>query len=263
MMRRALQHIHISKPHNPIPYASAARIQDHFVRANLDYKLAASAAAPDAPASPPPPPTVLTMEMRPVYTFGRRHVDDPDAKRQIERLKTEAPGADCVITQRGGQVTFHGPGQLVAFPILDIKEYNLRTKWYIYALEHAAIATLTNDPFHLTSAQTTDNVGIWLSPTDKIGSVGVHLRRNISSHGVAVNLSTDLTWFEHIVACGLPDARAVSVRQRIGEERWQGLESEREGADMLEWFAGLYVDRLAEQLECGVEKVKLEDVYKE
>lgn len=117
-MSRTIRHIHISKPSSLIKYADAAKIQDHFVRLNLDHRLSPGTALA-------PPPTILTMEMAPVYTFGRRQITDPDTSRQIYRLEKEADGADCVVTQRGGQTTFHGPGQLVSYPILDLKEFNV------------------------------------------------------------------------------------------------------------------------------------------
>ncbi|KAK9459988.1 uncharacterized protein V1516DRAFT_616642, partial [Lipomyces oligophaga] len=203
-MSRALRHVHISKPGAPIAYTVAQSTQDSLVRAFLDYKL--------NPSTPPPPPTILTMELAPVYTFGRRqHSSDPDIKSVLNQLSRTAPEAAIVSAQRGGQTTFHGPGQLVAYPILDLRTFSLSSKCYVDALQRAAISFLVND-CHLPQACATENTGVWLDSTHKIASIGVHLRRHITSHGIAINAFTDLSYFEKIVACGLPDAKATSIR---------------------------------------------------
>ncbi|KAK9320779.1 hypothetical protein V1517DRAFT_197598 [Lipomyces orientalis] len=204
--RRALKHIHISP--TQIPYSTGAAVQDVLVKNYLDHKR-----VPDV--VPRPVPTLLTMEFFSVYTFGRRQQHDEESVRKIEELKSKVPEADGCVTMRGGQTTFHGPGQLVAYPILDLKEFNLSTRCYVRMLEDTTIELL--EGFGLR-AKVTENTGVWLSHFEKIASIGVHLRRYITSHGVAINGSTDLSYFDQIVACGLPESKATSIIHAAPEE---------------------------------------------
>ncbi|KAK9385403.1 hypothetical protein V1515DRAFT_608551 [Lipomyces mesembrius] len=206
--RRALKHVHISP--TQIPYSTGAAVQHVLVKNYLDSKR-----VPDI--VPRPVPTLLTMEFLPVYTFGRRQQHDEESMRKIEILKRKVPEATCVVTTRGGQTTFHGPGQLVAYPIIDLKEFNLSSKCYVRMLEDTAIELLKG--FGLR-AKTTENTGVWLSDIEKIASIGVHLRRYITSHGVAINASTNLSYFDQIVACGLPQSKATSIEQAAQDE-WE------------------------------------------
>ncbi|KAK9366398.1 hypothetical protein V1509DRAFT_666185 [Lipomyces kononenkoae] len=207
MASRALKHINISPTR--IAYSTGAAIQDVLVKNYLDSKR-----IPDI--VPRPVPTVLTMEFLPVYTFGRRQ-HDAESMQKIEQLKRMVPEAATVVTMRGGQTTFHGPGQLVAYPIIDLREFNLSSKCYVRMLEDTTIELLKG--FGLR-AKTTENTGVWLSSSEKVASIGVHLRRYITSHGVAINASTDLSYFDQIVACGLPESKAISIKQAAPDE-WE------------------------------------------
>ncbi|KAK9241117.1 hypothetical protein V1525DRAFT_393751 [Lipomyces kononenkoae] len=204
---RALKHINISPTR--IPYSTGAALQDVLVKNYLDSKR-----IPDI--VPRPVPTLLTMEFSPVYTFGRRQ-NDAESMQKIEQLKSMVPEAATAVTMRGGQTTFHGPGQLVAYPIIDLREFNLSSKCYVRMLEDTTIELL--ETFGLR-AKTTENTGVWLSDAEKIASIGVHLRRYITSHGVAINATTDLSYFDQIVACGLPESRATSIKQAAPDE-WE------------------------------------------
>jgi lipoate-protein ligase B len=149
--------------------------------------------------------------------------------------------ADFVEAMRGGQTTFHGPGQLVAYPIVDIRTHKLSPRCYVGMLEKSLIATCAR---HGIKAMTTENTGVWTSEDDKIAAIGVHMRRNITSHGVGLNVNTDLWWFDRIVACGLAGKRATSY-QRQGVE---GQDVESVGIQ----FAEEVAERLA-----GVDGVEL------
>jgi lipoate-protein ligase B len=122
-------------------------------------------------------------------------------------------------TLRGGQITYHGPGQLVIYPILDLKAVK-SSKWprgltaecFVNVLEEATIKTLA--PFGITGIRTT-NPGVWVSEDEKIAALGLHLRRNVSSFGVGLNVRTDLRYFDKIVACGLEGKKTTSIKEAL------------------------------------------------
>lgn len=125
-------------------------------------------------------------------------------------------------TQRGGQTTFHGPGQLVFYPILDLKAHyplwpkGLSPRCYVNLLEQTTINTLARWGF---TGIRTENPGVWEEEGErKIAALGVHLRRNITSYGVGLNVTTDLRYFDRIVACGLVGKKVTSM-QELGLEK--------------------------------------------
>lgn len=216
---------HIRLP-SPINYNDASRLQEALVRRFLDSK----ASNQDDSIQP----TIMTMQMKPVYTTGRR---ERGLLSQAERYKLEDNGrADVIESLRGGQTTFHGPGQLVAYPILDISKnsFNIKARCYVDLLEESIIATLSS--FGL-SAIRTEHTGVWMNHDKKIAAVGVHLRRNITSHGIALNVNTDLAFFDKIIACGLADKRTTSMTSEGSQAT-------------IEEVTTRFVDTLAERLGC-------------
>ncbi|KAF2489022.1 lipoyltransferase [Lophium mytilinum] len=189
-----LHHLHL---HGLPSYPSVSVLQESLVARFLLSK---------STPSPPPPPTLLTFSPPPTYTCGRREIGALTPS-QIAHLRANGRAAFHEAL-RGGQTTYHGPGQLVAYPILDLKPLKLSPRCYIRALETALQSTCAT---YGVKTFTTANPGLWVSEDEKIGSVGVHMRRNVTSHGVALNVDTDLAWFERIVACGLEGKRAVSL----------------------------------------------------
>jgi lipoate-protein ligase B len=185
-------------------YSSIGHLQSSLISSFLAHKhLLRSNASTTAQ---PPAPTIITSEMHPVYTAGLRERTPPET---IARLKSL--GAEFQSTSRGGQLTFHGPGQLVAYPILDLKRHGLSTPCYVHALEDASIAVCKR---YGIEGKRTENVGVWVGEEGeerKIAAVGVRLRRFVSGHGMGFNVSTDLGWFGEIVACGLADRSATSL----------------------------------------------------
>lgn len=193
-MRQKLLHIHLP---GVVPYATASRLQERLVSRFLASKPPSSLAAP--------PPHIITAEFHPVYTCGRREVGTV-SKEQQDFLRANGR-AEFVEAMRGGQTTFHGPGQLVAYPVIDLRTYKLTPRSYVCLLEKSLIATCAR---HSIQAMTTENTGVWTTEDDKIAAIGVHMRRNITSHGVGLNVNTDLWWFDRIVACGLEGKRTTS-----------------------------------------------------
>jgi lipoyl(octanoyl) transferase len=150
------------------------------------------------------PDTILLLEHPPVVTLGRR---TDDGELHIPGNAT----VDVVETNRGGKSTFHGPGQLVAYPILDLKRHGRDVKQYVRSLEEAIIQTV--EPFGLSAERIDGLTGVWLTrPPRKIASIGVHVSRWVTTHGYALNVDLDPAPFtEWITACGLEDAMFTTV----------------------------------------------------
>jgi lipoate-protein ligase B len=117
-------------------------------------------------------------------------------------------GAEVMETNRGGDITFHGPGQLVGYPILDLRRRDLGPTEYVRLLEATLIATL--DRFGIEAWRSPGRPGVWTSG-GKIAAIGVRIERGISMHGFALNIDIDLSWFEAIVPCGLAEASVTSM----------------------------------------------------
>jgi lipoyl(octanoyl) transferase len=157
------------------------------------------------------PERLALLEHHPVYTLGARadrtHLLIPEAELAHR-------GASLVAADRGGDITFHGPGQLVAYPILDLRARGLRAADYVRALEDVAIACVA--AFGVEAGRRSGARGAWVG-ADKLAAVGVRIDRGISRHGLALNVSTDLAWFDSIVPCGIEDAGVTSLALELGE----------------------------------------------
>ncbi|KAG8624768.1 hypothetical protein KVT40_007835 [Elsinoe batatas] len=210
-------------------YANASALQDRLVGITLAHKKSPSSLAA-------PPPTLITAQFDPVYTCGRRDVGSVTVEQQ--KFLREG-GAEFHEALRGGQTTFHGPGQLIAYPIIDLKRHGLTPRSYVCLLEKSLIRVCKR---YGVETRTTGNPGVWVNEDEKIAALGIHLRRNVSSHGIGLNVSTDLAWFDRIVACGLEGKRTTSLRE-------QGVEAE------VDEVAGVFVEEFATGLE-GVEAVQ-------
>ena len=153
------------------------------------------------------PERLLLLEHPPVYTLGRGATRE-DLLATSEWLQSR--GVRVVECDRGGQITYHGPGQLVGYPILDLNPDRRDIRRYVRDLQEVLIRTLADLDIEAEPGVPNRPAGVWVGEL-KIGSIGVHLRRWITTHGFALNVSTDLTSFDGIVACGLPSVRMVSV----------------------------------------------------
>jgi len=169
------------------------------------------------------PDVLLLLEHPPVYTQGRRSAQ---GELPMGEVWYRSQGIDVVATDRGGKVTYHGPGQLVGYPILrttDVLEH-LRT------LEGAIVAALADEGIAARGRveDGPDYTGVWVGER-KIASLGVHLSRGVTTHGFAVNVENDLQPFEWIVPCGLDHVRMTSVTAEAGERRTLDCFSRRVG----------------------------------
>jgi lipoyl(octanoyl) transferase len=155
------------------------------------------------------PDTVLVLEHPPVVTLGRR-------AEASELHVPEVAAVEIVETDRGGKSTYHAPGQLVCYPILDLTRHGQDVRRYCRDLEEALLSTL--DAFDIEGKRIEGLTGIWLSPPPrKIASIGVHISKWITTHGYALNVDLDPAPFtEWITACGLEDAAFTTMARELG-----------------------------------------------
>ena len=157
------------------------------------------------------PDTLLLLEHPRVVTLGRG-AKAHNVLWAPEQLR--ARGFDLFETDRGGDVTYHGPGQLVGYPLLDLKPDRKDVRKYVASLEEVLIRTAAD--FGVRAERVPGLIGIW-TPAGKLAAIGVHLSRWLTSHGFALNVATDLADFAAIVPCGIQDAGVTSLRILLGE----------------------------------------------
>ncbi len=163
-------------------------------------------------------PTLLLLLQHPhVYTLGRRGSEN-DILAPADTL--EELNAKVYATDRGGEVTYHGPGQLVGYPILDLRSAGLGPLAYVRALERIIISTLAEFNIHATTVDRP--TGVWVGDA-KIAAIGVRVSRGVTMHGFALNIEPDLAYFDHIVPCGMPDARVTSIAEEGAPSEISGV----------------------------------------
>jgi lipoyl(octanoyl) transferase len=154
------------------------------------------------------PDQLLLLEHPHVITLGRNgHLENLLASDEI----MERAGISFFPTDRGGDVTYHGPGQLVAYPILDLREWKRDVGAYVRTVEQAIIDTLAE--YGIAAGRIPKLTGVWVGER-KIAAIGVHISRWVTSHGLALNVSTDLSYFQYIVPCGL--TKPVTSMAQLG-----------------------------------------------
>lgn len=149
--------------------------------------------------------TLLLLEHPHVITLGR--------SAQRENILNVPPGVELQETNRGGDVTYHGPGQLVGYPIFDLHGLRKDIAWYMRTLEGCLIEALA--AFGITAERLPGLTGVWVAH-DKIAAMGVHLSRWVTCHGFALNVTTDLSYFDAIVPCGIRDHGVTSMQKVLG-----------------------------------------------
>ena len=256
-----LAHLHLP---SITPFSKVSHIQELLTARLLSEK---KKTPPHTPPAPTGDQTIITFTPNPVYTTGRRDLP-PSLKhpttttelsaalpRSLEPVRSILVGASSSSssrsndghikaeyhpTLRGGQTTYHGPGQMVAYTILDLRRLGLSPRGHIRLLEDSVIDVLHG--FGIRGF-TTEDPGVWVSSSSgpkKITAVGVHLRRNISSYGIGFNVTEEPMWyFRQIVPCGLEGKEATSL-QAIMHAQQQHV-----GVDEVAWrFVGAFVNRL-------------------
>lgn len=183
-----------------VPYAEGVRLQEE-VR--------------EALRAGEGPERLLLLSHPHVYTLGR-NADGSDVVAPREWLAKE--GVEVHESDRGGQVTYHGPGQLVGYPVIDLNPDRRDIRRYVRDLQEVLIRTLSDFGVDAEPGEGPEHIGVWTGGA-KIASLGVHLKRWITTHGFALNVTTDLSYFRGIVACGLPSVRMTSIERETGRER--------------------------------------------
>ncbi len=160
--------------------------------------------------------TLVFCEHPHVYTLGK---SGDEQNLLLNYIQLQAADAQFVKTNRGGDITYHGPGQIVGYPIFDLANFNIGLKQYIYLIEKAIIKTL--DFYGIKSERLDGATGVWLDtgkPTcRKICAIGVRSSRFVTMHGFALNVNTNLTYFGHINPCGFIDKGVTSMQKELGK----------------------------------------------
>ncbi len=159
------------------------------------------------------PDVLLLLEHPPVYTRGRRSTAD---ELPMGTGWYEMQGIEVRDTDRGGRVTYHGPGQLVAYPIVSLRPYGDDVHEYVRRLEQVMIGALAEHG--VDAGLVNDLTGVWVGER-KIGSIGVHVSRGVTTHGLAINVNNDLQPFEWVVPCGIEGCRVTSLSRELGAEQ--------------------------------------------
>lgn len=157
------------------------------------------------------PDTLLLLEHPPTITFGSRH--RPDHLRAAPE-ELERRGICLQATRRGGDVTFHGPGQIVGYPILDLNRRGRDLHRYVRQLEEVLIRTVGS--FGIRGERIPGLTGVWAGD-EKIAAIGVEVRKWVTRHGFALNVTTDLAYFDLIVPCGIADKSVTSMERLLGK----------------------------------------------
>lgn len=154
--------------------------------------------------------TLLLVEHPPVYTLGR---GTKPTSLPVPVAALQARGAEVVEIERGGDVTWHGPGQLVGYPILHLSHHRQDLHWYLRSLEQMLIDALGD--LGLPARRIVGKTGVWTGER-KVASIGVHVKQWVTLHGFALNVDPDLSWFDAIVPCGLDGVVMTSVARELG-----------------------------------------------
>jgi lipoate-protein ligase B len=276
-----LAHLHIRRL---LPYNSASDLQERLIQQHFLYKDLLR--TPSTPLPPPPSPTILTFSTPPTYTVGRRYLPSlypaEHASLASKSEYTITPSQIATLTgyplqlatfapsSRGGLLTYHAPGQLTAYPIINLRTHALTPKCYVRHLENRVMRTCAR--LGVPNVTTTEDPGVWIKDSKlplKVCAVGVQIRRGITGHGIGLNVVDEiateeykhedgtqaqgfLSWgFGRIVACGL-EGKGVTWLGREGMESGVGTEE----------VADVFVDEFAKGLDSveGVYKIEEQDV---
>ena len=151
--------------------------------------------------------TLILVEHYPVYTLGKNANED-------HLLQSRDESVDVFKIERGGDITFHGPGQLVGYPILDLSNYKKSVSWYMRALEQVLIDTLIE--FKIIAQRNNGLTGVWVGE-EKIAALGVRISHWVTMHGFSLNVNPDLSFYDGIIPCGIFDHGVTSMEQLLGE----------------------------------------------
>lgn len=197
-----------------IDYQQAWNYQEKLLQENVRIKLEASRSTNGSPLTTNH--YLLFCEHPPVYTLGKSgHMENL----LINEQQLQEKAISFVPTNRGGDITFHGPGQVVGYPILDLEHFFTDLGRYLRSLEETVIRTL--EDFGIPAGRSAGETGVWLEPENpakarKICAMGVRCSRWVTMHGFALNVNTDLDYFNDIIPCGISDKKVASMHVELG-----------------------------------------------
>ncbi|ASZ11508.1 lipoyl(octanoyl) transferase LipB [Chitinophaga pendula] len=195
-----------------VAYQAAWEYQERLLQQNIQLKVAAAGGPAETTHH------LLLCEHPPVYTIGK---SGKMKNLLISEEEMQEKGIAFAPTNRGGDITFHGPGQIVGYPILDLERFFTDIGKYLRSLEEVIIRTLAE--FEINAGRSAGETGVWLDPDDiskarKICAMGVRCSRWVTMHGFALNVNTDLQYFNHIIPCGIENKKVASMHREMGRE---------------------------------------------
>ncbi|NSL90502.1 lipoyl(octanoyl) transferase LipB [Chitinophaga solisilvae] len=196
-----------------VDYQQTWDYQEQLLKDNVQLKSTAGNQFPK-----PTTNYLLFCEHPPVYTLGKSgHMENL----LLSEQQLEEQGIGFVPTNRGGDITFHGPGQVVGYPIIDLENFFTDIGKYLRCLEEVVIRTIAE--YGLTGDRSQGETGVWLDPHDpvkarKICAMGVRCSRWVTMHGFALNVNTSMNYFDNIIACGIADKKVASLHTEVGHE---------------------------------------------
>ncbi len=201
-----------------MPYQQAWDLQEQLLETNVQRKTAARNGAIDHPSTTSTEHHLLLCEHEPVYTLGKSGSMDHVLMSEED---LHANKIQFFRTNRGGDITFHGLGQLVGYPILDLEKFTTDIGLYLRNLEETIIQVMAS--YGLKGERSAGETGVWLDPDKpgrerKICAIGVRCSRWITMHGFALNVNTDLGYFNHIIPCGIVNKKVTSLQAELGHE---------------------------------------------
>jgi lipoyl(octanoyl) transferase len=200
-----------------VPYVPTWELQERLLADTLAIKAENRQAEAAGQPPRPTPNHLLFCQHPPTYTLGKSGKPE---HLLLDEAALAAHGATFHRINRGGDITFHGPGQLVAYPLLDLENFRPDIHWYLRALEEAVIQTLAS--YGLQAGRIAGLTGVWLdwqegaANSRKICAMGVRCSRWVTLHGLALNVNTDLNYFGYIVPCGITDKAVTSLQAELG-----------------------------------------------
>lgn len=196
-------------------YKATWDYQEALLQVNLTHKK--NAVRDAAPLSIPTRHYLLLVEHPPVYTLGKNGKAE---HLLLDERGLQERGIGYYPINRGGDITYHGPGQLVAYPILDLEKIRTDIGWYLRSLEEIVIRLMAR--YGLPGDRLAGATGVWLEPDTerarKVCAMGVRCSRWLTMHGLALNVNTDLNYFSYIVPCGIHDKGVTSLQAELGRE---------------------------------------------